>query len=148
MDKPEVYKKCVELLKQKVDALTNDLHELSDSIQNETKSTSGDKHEVGRAMAQIEYANVAKQLDEANKQLGFLMQLTPAYSGSKVKIGSLVISNTQSYYIAVSLGKVEVEGSSIFVVSGASPIGQLLVGKNQGDSISFNGKELKILEVK
>jgi transcription elongation GreA/GreB family factor len=45
------------------------------------------------------------------------------------------------------LGKLKIEGQDCFVLSGASPLGHLLLGKTQGDTFSRDGKEIKILQV-
>ena len=42
-------------LTEKLDSLQKMIHELSESSNNETKSSVGDKHETAKAMMQLEY---------------------------------------------------------------------------------------------
>ena len=63
--KQSVYDGFVALLNQKIAALQNDLTELKASIENETKSSVGDKYETARAIMQTRQAQVNQQLADA-----------------------------------------------------------------------------------
>ena len=52
-----------------------------------------------------------------------------------------------TYFLAAGLGKITVGEEDVFVISTASPIGQLLVGKTVGEEIVFNGVTQRILDV-
>ena len=52
-----------------------------------------------------------------------------------------------TYFFVAGLGKIAVGAEDIFVISTASPIGQLLVGKTVGEEIVFNGVSQRILAV-
>jgi transcription elongation GreA/GreB family factor len=49
-----------------------------------------------------------------------------------------------NFFMAVFVGKIEVEGESYFAISPASPIGQAMASAREGDVISFRGKEYKL----
>ncbi|MCW5899533.1 MAG: 3-oxoacyl-ACP synthase [Flavobacteriales bacterium] len=110
----------------------------------DTKSSAGDKHEVGRAMVQQEL----DKLEEHRAKLIALQQelarvpLDRVYE--QVGFGSLVITDQGRYFIAIGLGAVEVEGEPCYAISLASPIGQALKDKRVGDAVDFNGKRITV----
>ena len=90
----------------------------------------------------------AQYLSDAHKMLDSIKLINPNTSHQNVVLGSLVKTNSANFYIAVSIGKVEVDDESYFIISKSSPIGQLLLNKVAGDEIAFNDNRYKILEVK
>ena len=52
--KKEVYVIYCEQIEQKIQSATQSWNEANESVLAETKSSVGDKHETGRAMAQLE----------------------------------------------------------------------------------------------
>jgi hypothetical protein len=67
---------------------------------------------------------------------------------SIIREGSLVQASSGNFLIAAPIGKVELEGASIFIITTFSPLGKMLLGKKAGDSISFNQKTISILHVR
>jgi transcription elongation GreA/GreB family factor len=59
----------------------------------------------------------------------------------------VIVTNTASYFLGIGLGKISVEGETVFAISTASPIGQLLLNKTAGEEIVFNGKKQTVLTV-
>jgi len=110
----------------------------------DTKSSAGDKHEVGRAMVQ-------QELDKLEEQRAKLMALQQELERvplervyDSVAFGSLVSTDQGRYFIAIGLGAVEVDGETCYAISLASPIGQALKDKGVGDVIDFNGKKIAV----
>ncbi|HAP62885.1 MAG TPA: hypothetical protein DCR93_26445 [Cytophagales bacterium] len=62
-------------------------------------------------------------------------------------MGSLVITPQARYFLAISIGKMTWDGTDYFVISPASPIGQVLKGTQAGESISFQKRTITISEV-
>ena len=113
----------------------------------DTKSSAGDKHEVGRAMVQ-------QELDKLEEQRAKLMALQQDLERvsldrvyDRVAFGSLVTTDQGCYFIAIGLGSVEVDGGTCYAVSLASPIGQALKDKGVGDVIVFNSKRITVKAV-
>ncbi|WP_104381938.1 3-oxoacyl-ACP synthase [Sphingobacterium sp. HMA12] len=120
-----------------------------DSSSDDTKSSAGDKYETSREMIQQDINRYQGQLLEANKDL---LQLTNIMSvvGDKtdfVKLGSLVETNVGLYFIATSIGAIKIGDNNVFVISAASPVGQLLLGRKIGESFLFNRLNQTILEL-
>ena len=68
-------------------------------------------------------------------------------TNTQAGLGSLVRCDTGSYFIAISAGKLVIEGTKYYGISLPSPIGLILAGKSAGDEVKYNGKVMKILEM-
>lgn len=123
------------------------MRELITHAANDSKSTAGDKHETGRAMMQLEQAQLGKQLHEAEVKRATMASLDFQTEHTAIREGSFIQTSTDKLLIAAPIGKIEMEGESIFIITTASPLGKILMGKKSGDSISFNQKTMTILSV-
>lgn len=119
----------------------------TESKNNDTKSSAGDKFETGRAMMQAEQDKVSTQIDIASAQLSVLDTINLEKEPEIIGLGSLVLCKTMRYYISISFGKVMIDDQKYYGISLESPIGQLLLGKSVGETISFNDKSIKIIDV-
>lgn len=149
MKKEEVYQALLAQLQGRVGELQQAWNELLESNQQEGKSSAGDKHETAGAMVHLEMEKLAKQLDEARRQLSEVEKCNPDRmpESNQVQMGSLVYTTTGWYYLITSLGKIILNGEVCFVLSGASPLGSLMMGKGLGDEINREGFKTKILSV-
>lgn len=147
MEKIKVHQKCLAMVESNISAIKLALHEAQDSANNETKSTAGDKHETGRAMAQLETEKLSAQLNEALKLIQTIHQLNPKQKNEQVGFGSLVKTNHGNFYLSVSIGKLELENLECFCISPVSPIGKLMLTKKEKDSFSLNGKTYVVEEI-
>ena len=118
-----------------------------DSANAEEKSSAGDKYETGRAMAQIERDKAAHQLEEALKLKSILNQINPVAVVNKVIQGSLVITEANRFYLAISIGKIEVDGEDFLVIAPTSPLGQELLNLKARDQFTFNKQVHVIREI-
>ena len=59
------------------------------------------------------------------------------------KLGSLIITNKANYFLAISAGEIRIDNKAYYAISPSSPIGQLLLGRQLGDTINF-AKEMLI----
>ena len=117
------------------------------SLGNETKSTAGDKYETGRAMVHIELQKLADHRDKIDLQLQTLLKVDAQNVCDKVEFGSMVQTDRECYLVAIGLGKVQWEGKTCYVISMDSPIGQAMQGKQTGDHLTFQGREIKIAAI-
>ena len=113
----------------------------------DAKSSAGDKHETGVAMAQLEQEKLTKQINELLTLQGNLLKINPTIVHQKIKLGSLVETNNGWFYFSIGIGFIKVEELTFFAINPRAPLGQLLVGKGIGDSITFNGNTTTILSV-
>lgn len=117
---------------------------IEESLFEESKSSSGDKHETGRAMLQIDRENAGKQLREIEILALLLNKIDIHASSDYVRLGSLVQTERYTYFVSISIGSVEVEGKNYLCVALNSPVGQLLSGKRKGESFFLNGQSCAI----
>jgi transcription elongation GreA/GreB family factor len=120
---------------------------LQESLNSETRSSAGDKHETGRAMLQLEREKLGQQLLEVEKQQRALSAVSVKKRSTNVCLGSLVYATTANYFLAVSVGEFIKDGSRVYCISPQTPIGRQLIGKTKGDSILFKNTTFNILEV-
>lgn len=145
--KTKLLAKCFEYVEQRIETSRQAMKYAQDSANTEEKSSAGDKYETGRAMAQIERDKAAQQLDEAQKLKSILNQINPDVKNSKVVQGSLVITKDNLFYLAISVGKISMEGLDFLIIAPTSPIGQILLNSKQRDEFTFNKEVHVILEI-
>ncbi len=137
--------KCQEYVAQRLQRIQGTIHDIQESLSSETKSTAGDKHETGRAMLQLEREKAGAQLAQVQKLQQIVTKIDITNS-THIRLGSLVVTSQGQYFLSISIGKVEIEQQSYFVLAANSPIGKLLLGKTTGDSFNFNGNKVLILK--
>ncbi len=135
----------MELIDKRISTNTKILEDLSSSMAGETKSSAGDKFETSRAMMQADQERY-KAIVITAKGLRQQLSVLSLETSDLIREGSLVLTSQGKYFIAVGLGKVELS-EIIYVISNASPIGRLLMGKSAGESIVFNGRTIEIQEL-
>ncbi|MER3319539.1 MAG: 3-oxoacyl-ACP synthase [Allomuricauda sp.] len=121
--------------------------ELRESLNSETKSSAGDKHETGRAMVQLEQEKLGQQLQELDATRSILNKINIDSPSNKIRLGSLVKTSMADYFIAISAGAFKHDQRIVYCISANAPIAKLLVGKEKGENVVFNGKGQSILEV-
>lgn len=127
--------------KERITMIESALETARDSSNDDTKSSAGDKYETSREMIQQDINRYQKQLVEANKDLQQLISIESTIDDDTpdfIRLGSLIQTSTGLYLLAISIGALKVRDTNVFVISPASPIGQLLIGKKIGDSFIFN----------
>lgn len=117
------------------------------ALDQESKSSAGDKHETGRAMLHLEMEKASRQLAEALKMKEILQKISLEQVSKKIKLGSLIETDQGSFFLSVSLGPLKIQNQTYFAVSTASPVGQLLLGKETGASIKMGPRKINILKV-
>jgi len=145
--KKSLLHQCSELIQEKIDTLEKMMASIQDAANNETKSSAGDKYETGRAMMQQEKDKYAIQLAEARRLRARLYQIKSDVTFGQVAFGALVKTSVANYFIAISAGRMEVEGEKFYVISPQAPLAQSILQKSAGDTFTFNDKEQKIIEV-
>jgi hypothetical protein len=145
--KQSVYNTCLQLLNNKIQTLQNTLHELSEGAISDGKSSAGDKHETARAMMQLEQEKISKQLDEVLAQKTILQKNDRTITLEQITKGSLIKTNKGYLFLSIALGKINVEGVDVIVLSPQSPLGIKLMGLKVKSSVSINAVTYIIEEV-
>ncbi len=145
--KRALFDRCLQQVNDRITWLNQELEALKRSAESDTKSSMGDKYETGREMINLEKGKIAEQLADSLKMKQVLDGLDLNRRFNKCELGSLIRTKTTSYFLAISIGKVSVGKEDFFVISPISPIGQELLGKQVGESITFAGKSIEIMSI-
>lgn len=145
--KDAVYLQCFDAIKSRIEHAEYALLQAREASQDDTKSSAGDKYETTREMMQQDIDRNNSQLYEAKRSLFQLEQCKDAAISGRLGAGSLVKTSRTLLYIAVSIGQLQVHGHTLMAISPATPLGQVLIGKEQGDNFIFNGVSQVIEEV-
>lgn len=142
-----LYQLCERHINDRIDALRRAIEDAQTSANDETKSSAGDKYETGRAMAQLEIEKNSGQLLEALKVKQALANIRWDERFETVRPGSLVITDRVALFIAVSVGKVSLDGNTYLVISPTAPLALQLMGRGVGDRGMFNGQSFTVKEL-
>lgn len=145
--KKELVEHCLALVQQRIDNASQAMQAAQESANMEEKSSAGDKYETGRAMAQLERDKAARQLNEAMMLKSALTSIKLKSSTLQVSVGSLVTTDHNHFFIAISLGKLSAANHDFFVIAPATPIGRLLKGLRVGNKFTFNNQAHTIREI-
>ena len=145
--KKQILATCKKVIDEKLNDLFSALKDITDSANNESKSSAGDKHETGRAMMQIEQEKLGKQIQEWETQKSILDKIDLSKPSNLISLGSLVETNKGLFFMAANVGKIKVEDKEVMVISLLSPLGACLMKHQEGDEFEFNKNAYKIMQI-
>ncbi|RZF62275.1 GreA/GreB family elongation factor [Sphingobacterium corticibacterium] len=144
--KKELLSYCLRQIEGRLEETAFAIQQAQEAIESETKSSAGDKYETSREMIQQDLNRYHTQLLQSKKDWVVLQKMETEIK-EKVEIGAIVVTDKVTYFMAVSLGQQRVEGMNFMVISPSSPIGKLLLGREVGDQIVFNGTKQSITAI-
>lgn len=136
-----------ELLNARIDACNEAIVSTRGAFASDTKSSAGDKHEVGRAMVQQELDKLEAQRAKLLQQRQELKQLPLDELPERIGLGSLVVTDQGTYLIGIGWGAVDVDGEVCYAISLASPMGQALKDHVVGSIAHFKGRTIAVLTI-
>ena len=145
--KYSIYQAGIDLLEIKKSRIEAEIEELMLGLQQNTKSSAGDKHETARAMAQLEQEKASVQLVQTVQLLTTLNRTYSETITACVTNGSLVTTQKGIFYLSIALGKINVLNKDVMVISIESPLGKAFLGKKIGEEVGFKEMKYKILEI-
>lgn len=145
--KQELYDLCFRFIENRLDVIQKSIDAIQESLMNETKSSAGDKHETGRAMLQLEREKAGLQLAEVNKTKQELLKVNIERTPTIIGPGAVVYTSDSNYFIAISVGELEVDNKKFYAISPSTPIGERLLGKVVGDRINFRSQEFEVIRI-
>jgi len=132
---------------KRIKAAESAMEDLQLDVNEETKSSAGDKYETGRAMIQQEIEKCSQQLAEAIKSKQMLDHIDAKSSYTMAQAGSIVKTNNGNFFMAISAGQFTVDNETYTTISQASPLGSRLLKAKKDDVVSFNNRDYKVLDV-
>lgn len=145
--KSKLFDICLTHVNKRISSYKDEIETIKESIDSNDKSTDEDD-DSGNGKLMNDLEKNAQYLSDAHKMLDIIKLINPKTTHQNVVLGSLVKTSSANFYIAVSIGKVDVDDEPYFIISKSSPIGQLLLNKVVGDEIAFNENRYKILDIK
>ena len=142
--KKELVEQCDAILSVKIARLKKNLDDLQEDLNNESKSSAGDKYETGREMINLEWNKLSAQMNELLKLREILLRIDPERKNDLVTTGSIVITNKNNYFLSVPLGQLKMENEVFFAVGVNAPIIKPMLGKAAGDKVIFNDQHFEI----
>ena len=143
--KQQLYQKCLDFVDERLKTITNIMDSNKKALFSETKSSAGDKHETGRAMLQLEMEKTSQQLVSINQMKRVLDKIKLENNSKIISLGSLIVTDKATYFLAISIGKITIDLIDYYAVSTNSPIGKQLLGKHIGDVVLFNNAKISAL---
>ncbi|MFL0352566.1 GreA/GreB family elongation factor [Xanthomarina sp. GH4-25] len=145
--KEHLLQACYSYVNKRIASYKDEIETIKESIENNDKSNDeGDDSGNGKLFNDLELH--AQYLSDASKMLDTLKLINSKIANTNVVLGSLVKTTSNTYFISISVGKIEIENDTYFGISQHSPIGQLLKGKSVGDTVSFNNNTFTVTEIK
>ena len=142
--KQRIHAACRALVEARMQEAAAAMDRATEAVQGEEKSSAGDKYETGRAMGDIERVRYAGILEQARRDARFFAKET-VKSSDIVAPGSLIVCSDRCFYLSAGLGKLEVDGHTVWAISVASPLGKELLGQQVGTVFSMGKEVLSIL---
>ena len=145
--KENLYKQYLSFIDNRLKNINNVISEIQESLQSETKSSAGDKHETGRAMLQLEREKAGNQLAEIQITQEILSRVDITQKAEVIGLGSVVYTTQNNYFISISAGEIKANQSSFFAISPSTPIGKLIVSKKVGEEVIFRDQKFTITDI-
>ncbi len=147
MIKEALLEQCVLFVNDKLAIIETIMTENHKALEQESKSSAGDKHETGRAMLHLEMEKASQQLEVAKQMQETLHRIQLNSVSEKIKLGSLITTDQGIYFLSISAGQLSVAGKHYYAISPSSPIGVLLIGKEKGATVILGTRAIKILSI-
>ena len=145
--KRRLHAHCLKVLTDRIAAIDAIMAECQEAANSESKTTAGDKHETGRAVAQLDRENHAVQRISALKSLDLLRSIDLGLLFEEADTGALIHTDRGYIFLAISAGTIEIDGQMCRLVSVDSPFGQSFLGAEEGDDIQFRHQDYEVLTV-
>ncbi|SDR88050.1 hypothetical protein SAMN04487764_0922 [Gillisia sp. Hel1_33_143] len=145
--KEQLFTACKDYLEERINRIQSSLEDLNEALQNETKSSAGDKYETSREMINTEVNKLSVQLQQFKKLQATLEMARIRKDSTTVQLGSAVKTSAANYFLAIPAGEINSGKEKFYAIGVNSPVAQALMGKAVSENFSFNGKENKILDI-
>ncbi|WP_299362963.1 3-oxoacyl-ACP synthase [Winogradskyella sp.] len=145
--KLSLYNQCRDILNSRLEVLQISITDIQKSLETETKSSAGDKHETGRAMLQLEREKAGQQLADIKKQFELLNKINPEIEKNTVALGSIVFTSKSNYFLGVSVGELKVGTDKFYAISMVTPMARVLVSKSVGETATFRKEQITITKI-
>lgn len=146
INKQELFFKCEKAINKRIEKYEKEMEMIKESMDANDVKTDYDEDNKGELLGDFE--KYAAYLSEARDMKKELAKVDPELSSETVDFGSVVETDDNYYFIAVSLGEIVMDnGSTVFTISTKAPIFEHFQRKKAGESFIFNNKEFNVVSV-
>lgn len=102
-----------------------------------------------KSQVSVELTSLSEALNFAQEELKVLLELKASNLKARPSpaLGSVVVTNRNTFFVGVSTEQFEVDGKSFIGLSMKSPLYNAMKGKVKGDKFSCKGITYRILDV-
>ena len=145
ISKDLVLQTCIAKQEELVNNFVGRVNELVADASTQRQSTSQSEDRTAGNVEVLE--TLQRELAFVQMEMGVLKSINPEQVNNKVELGAIVVTNKRTFFIAVSVEKIEIEGQEIFGISMRAPIYSAMIDLKKGDQFEFNGISYKIQDV-
>ena len=145
--KKDLLLSCEQQIMHKYTIVQDKIKSIVASLNDDTKSSAGDKHQTARAMLQLDREQAGERLAEIEKTLEVLYKINPTRTVSHAHLGSLVSTSNGIFFLSISLGVVTHQNIMYYCIGLQTPMGKLLFGKQVGDTFCFRDITYRIKSI-
>ena len=146
--KQKIHTHYLQLVQDRIDVFKDMIVALTEDSKNDAKGSAGDKHETALSMMHIEQEKLNRKLREVLDQKTVLDKIAATTIAETIIVGSLVKANGIYLYLSVALPKIAVDGINVIALSPQSPLGNKLMGNQEGFTFEINGTKYLVEEIK
>jgi hypothetical protein len=140
----------LQICNERVDKRINDYKEeiklIKESIESNDK-VSSDEDDSGNAKLLNDLEKNMTYLNDAQKVKEHLKLIKTNVPSNNAVLGSIIKTDSISFYLSTSIGKIDLDDTVYYAISLNSPIGQLLKNKSRNDRFEFNQNKYVITEI-
>ena len=145
--KQEIHQHYLQLVQDRIDVFKDMIVALTEDSKNDAKGSAGDKHETALSMMHIEQEKLNHKLKEVLAQKAVLDKIDSIITAKTIIVGSLVKANGIFLYVSAALPKIAVDGINVIALSPQSPLGNKLMGNQEGFTFEINGTKYLVDEI-
>lgn len=92
---------------------------------------------------------IADQLAFANEEMKLLYDMAPTIGSihNTIQLGSVVVTDRDTFFVSASVEEFDVDGMKIFGLSTESPLFKAMEGKKKGERFSHNYSDYSIIDI-
>lgn len=144
--KQQLLQICIERVDKRINDYKEEVKLIRESIESNDK-VSSDEDDSGNAKLLNDLEKNMTYLNDAQRAKEHLKLIKTNVPFVDAVLGSIIKTDSISFYLSTSIGKIELDDDVYYAISLSSPIGQLLKNKTQNDHFEFNQTKYIITEI-
>lgn len=142
--KRSLHEKCKTLHLNKIRSLEKEIEEAERGANESEESDIFDTHKMQLIAKRDMFAS---QLQKESTLLETLYKVDPLIHHDSIQFGSVVITDMQNIFVSIGMGKIDLEGDLFYAISTQVPFYDAMKGLKKGDTFTFRGRQIQILDV-